>query len=77
MSSRINVGDQYENFESLQKEVTLYENETYVNLRKSDSQLIKSQEYVPRSNLLKIKILFLSVLITDETMNKELGQPWP
>ena len=42
MSSRINVGDQYENFESLQKEVTLYENETYVNLRKSDSQLIKT-----------------------------------
>ena len=42
MSSRINVGTQYENFESLQKEVTLYENENYVNLRKGDSHLLKT-----------------------------------
>ena len=44
MTSRLKVGEKYENFESLQDDIDLFEKESFINLRKSDSLLLKTEK---------------------------------
>lgn len=45
MTSRIEIGKTYSSFESLQDDITLFEQENFVNLCKSDSLFIKRSQF--------------------------------